>query len=288
MRFCSPIMIVGLCFVLSACTLGNENGQQPPQTHTNQSVNPPVHAQNLSPTSSLSIRDRMIAKYSGTVARQWGENVTGVNTRLNTNEKVIALTLDACGGPGGSDYDAELIYFLRQNNIPATLFVNSRWIDANYWRFVSLANNPLFEIENHGTLHKPLSINGKSAWGIRGTEDVGTIVDEVLHNHLKIQHITGKAPRYFRSGTAFYDEVGVRIVGELGERVVNYNVLGDAGATFSAEQVKNALLSSKPGSIVLLHMNKPTGGTAEGIRAAVPELIRRGYRFVKLTEFPLR
>lgn len=272
MRAYTTMMIAFLCFILSACSVGNT----------------PARIQNLTPAREIPIRDQLIAKYSGTVARQWGENVTGVLTRLKTNEKVIALTLDACGGPGGNDYDAELIYFLRQNNIPATLFINSRWIDANYWRFVGLAKLPLFEIENHGTLHKPLSMNGKSAWGIKGTEDVGMIVDEVQNNHRKIQGITGKAPRFFRSGTAFYDEVGVQIVNELGERVVNYNVLGDAGATFSAQQVKNALLSSQPGSIILLHMNKPASGTFEGIKAAVPELIKRGYRFAKLTEFPLQ
>ncbi|RXT03642.1 polysaccharide deacetylase [Ammoniphilus sp. CFH 90114] len=240
------------------------------------------------PADDLAIKNRIVMKYRNQQPKQWGENISGVYTALNTRDKVIALTLDACGGPAGSGYDAELIYYLRQRNIPATLFVNSRWIDANYWTFLALSQIPLFEIENHGYLHKPLSANGRSAWGIKGTEGVGAMVDEVLVNHRKIQHITGKPPKFFRSGTAYYDDIGVKVVGEVGERVVNYNVLGDAGATFSAEQVKNALLSAKPGSIVLLHMNKPNGGTAEGLKAAIPELISRGYRFVKLTEFPLR
>lgn len=46
--------------------------------------------------------------------------------------------------------------------------------------------------------------------------------------------------------------------------MVNFNVLGDAGATFSQEQVRDAILSSKSGFIVLLHMNKPNSETAEG------------------------
>jgi peptidoglycan/xylan/chitin deacetylase (PgdA/CDA1 family) len=150
-----------------------------------------------------------------------------------------------------------------------------------------LSKDPLFEIENHGTLHKPLSVNGRSAWGITGTRNVGQEVDEVWGNHHKIRSLTGRTPLFFRSGTAYYDDVAVKIVQELGERVVNYNVLGDAGATFNAEQVKTALLSSKPGSIVLLHMNQPKGETFEGLRLAIPELIKRGYRFVKLTEYPL-
>jgi peptidoglycan/xylan/chitin deacetylase (PgdA/CDA1 family) len=222
------------------------------------------------------------------VPKLWGEFIPGVKTQLATDQKVIALTLDACGGPNGSGYDAELIYFLRQENIPATLFINSRWIDANYWTFWALNRIPLFEIENHGTHHRPLSINGRAAWGIKGTEDVNQIFDEVLKNHRKIENLTGKTPKYFRSGTAFYDEVGVKVTNEIGETPVNFNVLGDAGATFKKEQVRDALLNAKPGSIVLLHMNHPNGETAEGIKLAIPELKRRGFTFVKLEDYPLK
>jgi hypothetical protein len=67
--------------------------------------------------------------------------------------------------------------------------------------------------------------------------------------------------------------------------VVNFNVLGDAGATYSASQVTEAMLSSTPGSIVLDHVNQPDGDTAEGIAAALPELSRLGFRFVRLSEY---
>ncbi|MCA1029602.1 polysaccharide deacetylase family protein [Bacillus timonensis] len=242
--------------------------------------------QESTPTNDQELREYLYNKYQ--VPKEWGEFIPGVKTQVSTDEKVIALTLDACGGTTGSGYDAELIYFLRQENVPATLFVNSRWIDANYWTFWALNRIPLFEIANHGTEHRPLSINGRSAWGIKGTENVAQMTDEVLLNHRKIEQITGKAPKYFRSGTAFYDDVGVKVVYEIGETPVNYNVLGDAGATFSKEQVRDALLNAKPGSIVLLHMNKPNSETAEGIKLAVPELKNRGYRFVKLSDYPLK
>ncbi len=45
------------------------------------------------------------------------------------------------------------------------------------------------------------------------------------------------------------------------------------------------MLSSKPGSIILAHMNRPESGTAEGIGAALPRLSRRGFRFVRLAEY---
>src|SRR5690625_2929022 len=60
---------------------------------------------------------------------EWGEHVSGVKTRIKTDKKKFALTFDACGGDHGNGYDEELIEFLKKEQIPATLFVNERWID---------------------------------------------------------------------------------------------------------------------------------------------------------------
>ncbi|HTF39987.1 MAG TPA: polysaccharide deacetylase family protein [Propionibacteriaceae bacterium] len=205
--------------------------------------------------------------------------------RLPTSDRVVALTLDACGGRSGSGYDAELIQTLRHQRVPATLFVNARWIEANPRKFRQLAADPLFEIANHGTEHRPLSVTGRSVYGIKGTRTVSQVVDEVGVNQRLITKLTGAAPAFFRSGTAYYDDVAVRVVNDLGLQVVNFDVLGDAGATYSAVQVADAMLSCKPGSIILAHLNRSEGGTAEGIDAALPRLNRRGFRFVRLSEY---
>ncbi|NHM29538.1 polysaccharide deacetylase family protein [Neobacillus terrae] len=218
----------------------------------------------------------------------WGEFLPGIMTSLNTANKYIALTFDACGGPNGSGYDSQLIYYLRQQNIPATLFINSRWIDSNYNTFMALSKIPLFEIENHGTQHRPLSMNGREAWGIKGTQNVNEITDEVLNNDRKIKRLIGRTPYFFRSGTAYYDETGIRVAKEIGEQPVNYNVLGDAGATFKKEQVRDALFKAAPGSIVLMHMNHPEGETFEGLKLAIPELKNRGFKFVRLADIQLK
>ena len=229
------------------------------------------------------IKENMTSKYKNEIPTQWGEKVAGVKTQINTTDKIIALTFDACGGSAlGNGYDSELIYFLRKENIPATLFINSRWIDANYNTFMALSKIPQFEIENHGYLHKPLSVNGKSAYGITGTQNIGEVVDEVILNERKIEELTGRKPKFFRSGTAYYDEVAVKIINEIGEDTVNFNVLGDAGATYTKEQVSKACLSAPPGSILIFHMNHPEKETAEGIMAAIPKLKIMGYKFVKL------
>ncbi|MGM7636954.1 polysaccharide deacetylase family protein [Bacillus sp. Hm123] len=213
---------------------------------------------------------------------QWGEQVDGVRTRMKTNEKKVSLTFDACGGAHGSGYDEELISFLRAEQIPATLFLNERWIHTNEALFLELAADPLFQIENHGTEHAPLSVAGGEAWGIKATTSPQEAYDEMMNNHKTVKALTGKEMTMFRSGTAYYDEVAVQLAEELGYQVVNYDVLGDAGATFSSEQVKQALTGAKAGSIALLHMNQPQSGTAEGVKQAVPVLREQGFEFVLL------
>ncbi|WP_377946594.1 polysaccharide deacetylase family protein [Alkalibacillus flavidus] len=218
---------------------------------------------------------------------EWGEFVDGVKTTLDTNEKKIALTFDACGGAHGNSYDDELISFLIEHNIPATLFLNKDWIQHNKDIAKSLADNPLFQIENHGTHHQPLSVTGREAYGIAGTHSAQAAHDEVMINQDYIESVTGEKPDFFRSGTAHYDDVAVDLVEQLDLDVVNYDILGDAGGTYSSDEVEQALLKAKPGSIALLHMNQPNSDTNEGIRQAIPQLLEDGFEFVKLNDAPL-
>lgn len=215
---------------------------------------------------------------------EWGEEVTGVKTRIKTEEKEIALTFDACNLPYDNSVDYKLINFLITEKIPATLFINEQWIEANKEVFLSLAKNSLFQIENHGSNHSPLSVNGGEAWGIPATTSPQEVYDEIMENHSTVRELTGKEMTLFRSGTAFYDEVAVKIAKALNYEAVNFDILGDAGATYSSEQVKNALLQAKEGSIALMHMNHPESGTASGVKQAIPILIERGYKFVLLED----
>lgn len=238
--------------------------------------------------SSSALKGKLKASYADTAPITWGETVTGVKTCMATDDNVVALTLDACGSKTGMGFDTELFHYLEKEKIPATLFINARWIDANRKLFLTLANNPLFTIANHGFLHKPASVSGRSIYGIAGTKNVDELIDEIGLNAEKIKRLTGKRPTYYRSGTAYYDELSVQVAERLGHQVIGFSVLGDAGATFTEQQVTAALLASNPGSIVILHMNHPASGTAAGVKAAVPELRKRGVRFVRLSDYPLR
>ncbi len=118
--------------------------------------------------------------------------------------------------------------------------------------------------------------------------NVGEIFDEIELNALRIQTVIGRKPKFYRPGTAHCDEICVEIANAIGYEVVNFSVRGDAGATHSKKPVKEVLWNAPLSSIILMHMNRPEGQTAEGVIAALPELKRRGFRFVKVSDFSLK
>lgn len=227
-------------------------------------------------------RQAVVARYGGRQPTEWGLQVSGVATR-STSRKAV-LTFDACGGPGGAGCDERLLDTLRALNVPATLFLNGRWIAANPGRAAALGADPLFELANHGSLHRPLSVDGRSAYGIPGTADVGEVYDELMGAKSVVERLSGKPCAFFRSGTAHYDDVAAAIARRLGQVPVNFSVNGDAGATFSAAQVAGELAGVRGGDIVISHFNHPDSGTSAGYAAALPRLLDRGVVFARLGE----
>jgi peptidoglycan/xylan/chitin deacetylase (PgdA/CDA1 family) len=193
--------------------------------------------------------------------------------------KQLALTFDACSG----GCDESLLGTLIHNSVPATLFLCSKWLDAHPGRAQQLAANPLFEIGNHGTRHVPLSVTGRSAYGIAGTRSADEAATEVWTNQVRLTALTGTPPAWFRPGTAYYDDVGVSIVDDLGLCPVGFAVNADNGAKSSAAQVRSAITRAAPGSVVLAHMNHPESGTAAGVGDAITALRAAGWDFVTLS-----
>ncbi|MBC7407685.1 MAG: polysaccharide deacetylase family protein [Arcicella sp.] len=241
-------------------------------------------------TQYLALKEKVSQEFAHSAAGQWGEFVKGVDEDLITNNKTIAFTFDACGGKNANGYDAELINFLRKEQIPATLFVTGKWIDANYSTFLQLSKESLFEIENHGFNHKPCSVDGESEYGIHGTKDIPDAFDEIEANAEKIEKITGRRPIFYRSATAYTDEACAKIAKQLGITIISFDVLsGDAvPKTPKSIIVDGVLKHIKPGAIVIMHFNRPAWNTFESMQEIVPALRKAGYHFAKLQDYPLK
>ena len=208
--------------------------------------------------------DAVTARYARFRPVSWGTDLPGVLRRTpvrtvvlrSTRRPVACLTFDACGNPDAGDasngFDAELIAFLRRAGVPATLFISYRWAIEHPRATAELARDRLFEIGNHGTAHRPVTVDGRTAYG--------------------------------RPGTAHYDDVGVAIVRSLGQLPVGFGTNLDFGATASASVVRQQLLGMVSGGIALGHFNRPGGSTAEGVAAAVGRMRERGFVFEKVSD----
>jgi len=245
--------------------------------------------QALAAPKDATVAAALIREFGSVQPKRWSETLPGVMRYLDypPGEKKIALTLDACGSKNDG-FDRDLIDFLTAEKIPASLFINARWIDKNPQLFMALSSNPLFDIQNHGRNHLPASVNGRSAYGLRGTATVGELVAEVETARFKIAGLTGIETTYYRSGTAYYDEVAVKVVQRLGQKIAGFSVLGDAGTTYSAAQIEQTLALVQANDIIIAHMNHPERQTAEGLIPALRKLRAAGFRFVTLREAPTR
>ena len=206
----------------------------------------------------LQLKNKLINTFPNAKPGKFGQFIKGVNEKLNTEKKVIAFTFDACGG-AGSGYNSALIDYLRNEKIPATLFITGIWIDANKKVFAQLSADSLFEIENHGLYHRLCSVNGATVYGILGTSNVGEVIDEMELNARKIERLTGRRPKFFRSATAYTDETCTKIAAQLDMKIVSYDVLpGDAVPDTPARVLcDNILQNVKSGDIVIMHFNHP-------------------------------
>jgi peptidoglycan/xylan/chitin deacetylase (PgdA/CDA1 family) len=192
----------------------------------------------------------------------------------------VALTLDACGGA----YDRDLIATLVRLQVPATIFVTRRWLDANPAAVRELLAHPtLFEIQNHGSAHVPAVVGG-SVYGMPGARDAAAVEKEVVAGAQAIVRASGRAPAWYRGAGAVYDEQGEQTIARLGYRIAGFSLNADDGGTLGAASVARRLRQVRPGDIVIAHLNRPGSGTAAGLAVALPELLARDLKFVLLSQ----
>ncbi len=238
----------------------------------------------------LAFKKRIMAEFAGVGPGRFSEFVRHLKIEKSGDkeQKVLAFTFDACGGKH-SGYNRKLIDYLRKERIPATLFVTGLWIEKNKETFAELAKDPLFEIENHGLMHRLCSTEGRTMYGVPATRDMGDVIDEMELGARKILELTGRRPIFFRSAAAYTDELSMKIAERLGMEVVSYDILPGDATHYSAKTMSaNILKGARHGAIVIMHFNHPGWPELEAMQLAVPELRKKGYIFMKLEDFSVK
>ncbi|MDR1262175.1 MAG: polysaccharide deacetylase family protein [Oscillospiraceae bacterium] len=179
----------------------------------------------------------------------------------------VALTFD----DGPSVYTKRILDTLERYGAKATFCVLGSRVN-NYASTIERANRMGCEIIGHSWSHKSLT-----------SLPLAEIENDISRTASVIKRVTGTAPKLFRPpyGSVNND---VRLAARRqGAAIIMWSVDTLDWSSRNADRVYNAIMSEvKNGSIILCHDMYAT--TADAVSLAVPELIRRGYQLVTVSE----
>ena len=177
---------------------------------------------------------------------------------------MIALTFD--DGPN-TVITPQVLDILEENGAVGTFFLIAQNITPESAEMVRRAVAMGCDIENHSVTHS--FMDEMSPEQIR--EEVKTCSE-------KITAITGRAPEFFRPpfirvSQEMYDNIGLTFICGVGceDWVPEVSV---------QDRIDRVLANAEDGQIVLLHDMEWNVNTVEALKTIVPELKKRGYRFV--------
>jgi peptidoglycan/xylan/chitin deacetylase (PgdA/CDA1 family) len=191
----------------------------------------------------------------------------------NTQKK-IALTFDACSTRRIPQYDKRITEILIKTRTPATIFLGGRWIEKEEPNVIDLAFNPLFELGNHSWDHPHLT-------QLTNEE----IQDQLSKTQEALFKATGKIGRYFRPPYGEYDKRVLRIADSMGLTAINYDLAsGDPDTNMTKEKlIKWVVEKTRPGSIIIMHINKKGINTADALPEIISQLRKKGFHFVTIS-----
>lgn len=194
-------------------------------------------------------------------------------------DRVVALTLDACSG--ACDY--KILETLIASSVPATLFLTARWIRSNSDGLRIILDHPdLFAIGNHGAQHVAAVFGTSSIFGVRTAGDFEAITSEVLEGANAIKRMTGREPKWYRGATALYSPSAVPLIQSLGFSIAGFSLNADEGASLPASTVTGRMKRARHGDVIIAHMNQPHRPSGAGVIAGIRALLDEGVRFTKL------
>ncbi|MEU3794939.1 polysaccharide deacetylase family protein [Streptomyces fructofermentans] len=208
-----------------------------------------------------------------------------------TGDRTVALTFDADmtadQGPraaAGERFDnPRLVATLRRLRVPATVFMTGRWAEEYPAQARSIGSDPLFEVANHSYSHHAFTADCyglPTIPGARMRADVERAFDAFRRVGVR------RVMPYFRFPGGCYDRRALRALSAAGVTAVQWDVVsGDAFATDADAVARDVLDGVRPGSVVVMHCTRSAApATERAVRAVVPRLRERGYRFVRVSE----
>ena len=217
------------------------------------------------------------------------ESAKGIIRRVNLYDddiKACALTFDMCElDTITTGCDMDVINFLREKNIPATLFMGGKWMRTHARRVKQIMTAENFEIANHNWSHGNCAL--LSPEGLKAQVLWTQSEYELLREEAGLDAIQ-PVPGLFRLPYGRSSESAVKTINELGLRVIQWDVAAESGDNSNIKRAKRSAKlvadMTRPGSILLFHANLVPKGTINLLRELVSILQAKGYEFVKVSE----
>lgn len=206
-------------------------------------------------------------------------------------DKTVALTFDADmtsdQGPRAAEGERfdnpQLIASLRKLQVPSTIFMTGRWAEEYPDQVKSIGTDPNFEIANHSYSHHAFK---SPCYGLPALDAAASRADvDRAFAAFRKAGAVNTVP-YFRFPGGCYDDQALRVLSTAKVTAVQWDVIsGDAFAKDPDAVAEQVLAGVKPGSVVVMHCTRSAAPvTEEAIQKIVPELRKRGYRFVKVSD----
>jgi peptidoglycan/xylan/chitin deacetylase (PgdA/CDA1 family) len=195
-------------------------------------------------------------------------------TRIDNARGRIAITFDACATKThGYGFDRAVYDILQREKVPATIFTSGRWVEFHPDVMSELKGDPLIEFGNHSYDHPHMSRL------------------DTAHISAQIQQTEAALGRYGKRSVAFRPPFGdidthvVDVVHRRGLPVVTWDVVsGDpSAATTTRGMIDEVDAKTRPGSIVIFHINGRGWKTALALPTILQDLRARGFEFVHLS-----
>jgi peptidoglycan/xylan/chitin deacetylase (PgdA/CDA1 family) len=188
----------------------------------------------------------------------------------------VALTFDACETITPSYFDEKILSYLLKEQIPFTVFMTGKFANGNQERLREIAKLPFVEIENHSFNHYQ-HMERLSANQIR---------KEVMDLDNLLIKMIGKKTKYFRFPAGNYDARALKQIEKMNFKIVHWTFpSGDPDKKITPARLTKWVISkTKPGSILIFHINGRGYSTGEALPGIISALREKGIKFVKLED----
>jgi len=195
---------------------------------------------------------------------------------VTTGEPVVALTFDACAtNRQANGFDRKIFDILARDEIPVTFYLGGRWVEKHPSAAKLIAAATWIELGNHTYSHPRLTLMRQER-----------VLMQIRRTNKILEQMIGRPALSLRPPAGAWDVKVVTLANEEHLPVILWSVIsGDAGGHVPAARMERTVLEqTKPGAIIIFHINKRAPFTKKALPDIIAGLREKGFRFVTVSQ----